>query len=222
MLQAAYNNVIVFVETKMIQNLTNAIRMSNLNKGSQINPADYVNVIGTIHSLPQEITDKKRDYKGFSTRDMKVGDTVIMRYDVIWDFEELEDGNAKFKNNVYYNGIDYWIADIQKIFAIIRNGKIRMVNGYCMIEGMTKPMLIVLPNQSAKRLVNASSASLTHISNNLTHLKRIDAEVGDIVYYNPAIVQEYKIKGKEFGILRQSDILGRSTANYAEVAPVTG
>lgn len=222
MLQAAYNNLVISIETTHIASVANAIKMANINKTSQINPADYVQVIGKIISLPKKITTWKRDYVGFSTKDMKVGDTVIIRYDVVWQFEEVGDGTARFRNNIYYNNVDYWLCDIQKVFAVIRNGKIRMVNGYCMIEEMSKPSLIVMPTQTTKRQVNSSTATLTHISNNLTHLKRVDAEVGDIVYFNPTKVQEYKIKGKAFGILRQEDLLGRSTANYAEIVGVTG
>lgn len=206
MFQSPQNNLVVQVDTKYTANLFNMIRAANINHGSQINPADYVNIIGRIVSLPKSIS-KRKDYEGFTTTDMKVGDHCIMRYDVIFDFEEQENGSATYKNYVWYKGHEFWLADVTKIFAVIRGGKIIMVNGYCMLEDMTPPSMIILP-QHLSKYAKSTTATLTHIGNNLYPLKTIDAKDRDTVYYNSRFAQEYEIKDKKFAIVRQKDILG--------------
>lgn len=206
MIQAPFNNLLVTIETKYIENFTNMLKAAAINHGSQINPADYVQIIGTIESLPQEICNR-REYKGYTLDNIKVGDKAIFRYDVVFDFLEQEDGSAKFKNMFWYKGKEYWTVDIQKLFAVIRGNQIIMVNGYCMLEDMTKPPLILLP-QHMKRMATAAKAILTHIGNPMRNVEHIKAEEGDTVFYNPFLVQQYKIKDKEFGIIPQHHILG--------------
>lgn len=206
MIKPAINNIIVKIDVKYLENFYNMVRAANIVHGSQINPADYVNIIGEIISIPKIICDR-RDYKGFSTKDMLVGDSAIFRYDVVFDFEELEDGTSKFKNLFWFQGKEYWMVDIQKIFAVIRKNEIIMVNGYCMIENMSKPQNIILPPH-LKKNVNAGEAILTHIGNNLINSNNLKIKQGTSVFYNPLLVQEYKIKDKKFGIIRQKDILG--------------
>lgn len=216
MIQAAFNNLIVTVEVKHLVNLANMIKAANINPGSQINPADYANIISTVVSVPKQIS-KRRDYEGFSIKDIRPGDKAIMRYDVVWNWEEQADGTTRFKNMFWYKGQEYFVANIQTIFAVIRNGQIRMVNGYCMIEKMTKPMQIVLPTYQ-KRAIKTSSAILTQIGASLTNVPGIDAFPGDTVFFNPGLVQNYKVGDKEFGILSQKHILGKQVASYEDVA----
>ena len=106
-----------------------------------------------------------------------------------------------------YKDKEYWSVDIQKVFAVIRNREIIMVNGYCMLENIKLSSKIILPPY-LKKNVNASSATLTQIGNNLSHLNKININPGAEVFYNPMIAQEYKIKDKKFAIIRQKDILG--------------
>lgn len=178
--------------------------------GSDVNPADTVNIVGEVVALPAMITEEKMGYKGFSVRDIQVGDTAIFRYDVIFQFTS---DNQRFKNMFWYRGKEYWSADITKIFGVIRRGEIIMVNGYCMVESYSNPAHIILP-QHLKNITEIGKATLTQIGNSLTHLPRIEAYPGDTVFYNPNILQKYEIGRKKFGILRQSDIMG---ATHAEL-----
>jgi len=205
-ISAPFNNVLVTIESKYIAYFSKMLAGANLNPGTQVNPADYVQIIGTVISVPKRIS-KRRDYTGFSTDDIKPGDKCLMRYDVVYSFLEAEDGTHSFRNNFWYKGMDYWAASIDKIFAVIREGEIIMVNGYCMAEDMEKKSMII-SNAESKRKTTATSAILTGISNNLSHLKKIKAQRGDKIYYNPSVIQTYKIGDKQFGILSQKHILG--------------
>jgi co-chaperonin GroES (HSP10) len=208
------NNVIVTIEHRFIAHLYNMIRTANMNPGSQINPADYVNIIGEIVAIPREITIWRRGYEGCSTKDIRVGDKAIFRYDVVFDFVEKTDGSAAFKNTFWYEGREWWNCDIQKLFAVIRGGEIIMVNGYCMIEDMEKQPAIIIP-QSSRQSTFITRGTLTHVGNNITTLPNITAKPGDTVYYNPNKIQHYKINGKEFGIIQQHHICGKSVNKYA-------
>lgn len=220
MFQSPLNNVIVQVESKYHKNITNIAKRAAINPGSQINPADAVNIYGKVISVPMSISGRK-DYEGYVTNDIYTDDIAIFRYDVIYDFiSRGTSENQTFKNLLWFNGCEYFMADIQKVFGVIRAGEIIMVNGYCMIENMSNPSALILP-QHLKNVIHAASATLTQIGRNRTHLKRIKAQAGDVVYYNPSVVQTYEINGKKFGILSQRQILGRKIANYAEIQPLT-
>jgi len=200
------NNCLIGIDLVYTSNLSKMIAGANLNPGTQVNPADYVASVGEVISLPKMISNK-REFRGFSTKDICPGDKCIIRYDVVFKFHGTDDGSKKFKNYFWYDRKDYWVASIDKIFGVIRNGEIIMINGYCMIEDMEKKSSIIGNAQTKKGAV-AASAILTGIGNNLTHLPKIKAQRGDRVYYNPSIVQSYKIGGKEFGIISQKHILG--------------
>jgi len=200
------NNCLIGIDVVYTSNLSKMLAGANLNPGTQINPADYVASVGNVISLPKMISER-RDYKGFSTKDIRVGDKCIIRYDVVFKFHDTDDGSKKFKNYFWYNRKDYWAASIDKIFGVIRDGQIIMINGYCMVEDMEKKSLIVT-NAETKKKTTAVSAILTGIGNNLTYLPNIKAQRGDRVYYNPTLVQTYKIGSKEFGIISQKHILG--------------
>lgn len=217
MFQSAINKVVVKFERKYIKNFTSIMRIAALQNNTSIEPADMVNIVAEVVSVPKSISGK-REYKGFSAMDIKPGDIVVLSHLVIFDFEltaSVEE--VAFKNMVYYRGKEFFLADIPHIFAVVRDGKIRMQNGYVMVAEMQKPPLIVL-SQFTKRSISSASAIVTNIGKPLTHKHRIDAEVGDTVYYNPNKIQLYQINEKAFGILRQSDILGKKIPTYEDLA----
>lgn len=211
-MQSPINNVIVTIDRKYIGHITDVLRTSQLTPGSQLNPADLVNIIGTVVSAPKSI-QKRMDYKGYSQANIREGDTAIFRYDVIFSFvKQPESEEPIYKNEFWYKGQSYWRVDIQKLFAVVRNGRIIMLNGYCMLENMSNKSSIVLP-ESLKKYQNVGSATLTHIGKNMVGMDVVGAMPLDTVYYNPLIVQKYKINDKEFGIIRQRDIYASNPPN---------
>jgi co-chaperonin GroES (HSP10) len=211
-LSSPTNNIIVTIDTRYIADLYNMIRLAALNPGSQINPADYVQIIGKVVSVPKSICGRQ-DYKGYSAYNIKEGDMAIFSYKVVFTFDEDGDGGAAHRNAFMHKGKEYWKVDVQELFGVIRDGQIIMQNGYCMVQDMTAPPVLIMPVHT-KRMPNCCSATLTHVGENLTTAPRIHAKSGDTVYYNPAKLQPYKINGKPFGILRQKDILAFSVAKY--------
>ena len=218
MLQSPYNNLLLSIRDVFVKQYGAVAKTSALYaQSSDINPADMVNVVGQIEALPCAIMEERfmAGYKGFSTKDMRVGDTAIFRYDVIYSFTKESD---RFKNLFWYSGRELWAADIQKIFGVIRKGEIMMVNGYCMLEDFNNPVNLILP-KSMKNIDGIGSAKLTQIGNNLTHLPNIDAEPGDTVFFDPRKLQRYEIGRKKFGIIKQSQIFGVKKPQSAIIWP---
>lgn len=204
MLQSPFNNVLLKIDDLFVKQYGAVAKTSVMYAhGSDINPADMVNIVGEVVALPAKILEETPGYKGFSVKDIQVGDTAIFRFDVIYEFVEKQ----RFKNFFWYRGNEYWVAAIPKIFGVIRKGEIIMINGYCMVEGMNNPTNIILPN-NMKNIDGIGSATLTQIGNNLTHLPKMAAEPGDTVYFDPRKLQKYEIGRKKFGILRQHQLFG--------------
>lgn len=210
MLQSPFNNLFLKIGDIYVKQFGAVAKTSAMYAhGSNINPADMVNIVGEVVALPLRITEDQQGYQGFSTKDIKVGDTAIFRYDVIYDFVE----KTRFRNMFWYRGQEYWAASITKIFGVIRKGEIIMVNGYCMVENMSNPANIILPG-NMKNIDGIASATLSQIGNNLTHVKNIASESGDTIFFDPRKLQKYEIGKKKFGILRQHQVFGFQSPEY--------
>jgi co-chaperonin GroES (HSP10) len=207
-IHATVNNLIVTIEKRMIADLYNAIRMANIDAGSQVNPADYVTITGKVVSIPKSVC-KRIDYKGFTTDGIQVGDTLIFSYQVVFTMKEGEDGQAVHENAFSYDGKEYWLCDITNVFAYIRDNQIHMVNGYCMLQEVQPPSKIILLSNEAKQMVRASQSLLSHIGTPLQGKKSIQAVQGDDVYVDFRKVQHYRVKDTPIAIVRQKDILAK-------------
>jgi co-chaperonin GroES (HSP10) len=64
---------------------------------------------------------------------------------------------------------------------------------------------------SLKKQKNATLSKILYIGANRTHLRRIEAQQGDDVFFNAKRAQRYQINDKKFVILQQEKILGRVT-----------
>jgi len=207
MIQSPINNVIVKVKTKYIGNISKILQLSAIQNGSSVDSVDLVNIMGEIVSLPRTISDKI-GYKGFSTKDMQVGDTAIFSYNVIHDFViPEENADPIYRNRFMYRGEEYFMADITKIFGVIRDNEIIMVNGYVMASQFTETN-IILPS-SLKKIKKAAETDVMHINFPKSDEKNIDISQGDKVYFNSMTAQKYQINQKPFSIIQQNKIFGK-------------
>lgn len=207
MIQAPQNNVILKVATKYVSNISSIMKVSALLNGSTVDPVQIVNIVGEVISIPQQI--KGRGYEGFSTKDIQVGDTAIYRFDLIYDFKEVKDAEPIYKNRIEFEGKEYWSCDIKKIFGVIRNGEIIMINGYVMITDFDE-MKIHLPAYM-KKARGSQRSIVMHIGNPKENARMLNVESGDTVFFNPNKTAKYQIKGKHFRIIQQDKILGKLT-----------
>jgi len=202
-MQAPFNNLIVKLQTKYVAHFSAVMKQSQLVNQTTFNAADLVQIVGEVVSLPRAITPTP-EYRGYSTDGIKVGDHIIFRYDVVYAFS-AKDGS--FKNMVWYKEQEYWFVDIQKVFAVIRDGEIIMQNGYCMLENIEMPSKLFVPAELKKEL-SIGQATLTGIGKNRTGLPQVEAKRYDTVYVNPSTIQHYEIKKRKFGIVEQRQIFG--------------
>lgn len=207
MLQPIENKVLVKVNSKYIQVISDIARLSALQNNTSIDPADFVQIQGEIVALPKSISNT-REYEGFSTKDLYEGDWAIFSYQVIYDMVYKKDTDKlEFRNMVFYEGQEYFMADIRHIFGAIRGGDIYMVNGYVMLGEY--PRGIIVLQQSSKKVKGTTHSTVMHIGATRTNKEPIDVVSGDEVLFSPYHPQHYKINDKPFIILRQNQILGR-------------
>lgn len=204
---APKNNVIVIMQRKYVRNFTSLLKMAAIQNLTSIEPADYVNTICKVISVPKTIGDK-REYNGFSASGIRPGDTVIVRYDLVYEFAQKEpDAEPIYKNMFWYKGVEYWACDIKKIFTVVRGSKVIMQNGYIMIEKLEKPSKIFLPAHLKKQMASAK-AIVTHSPENS------EVCTGDLVFFPPNKLQIYQVNEKPFGIIRERDIFGLNVPDY--------
>lgn len=207
MIQAAENNLFIKIDTPYIGNITDVLRVSAIANGSSVDPTDIVNIIGEVVSIPKTITTEKRGYEGFSTKDIQVGDTAIFRFDLIYEFKMLSKTEKTYKNRIWYKGQELWSCDIQKVFGVIRDGKIIMINGYMMLTDFEAPVIILSQSNAKERSPQISQ--VMHIGGPKEGDNPIPVEVWQNVYFNANLAAKYQIKGKPFRIIQQNKILGK-------------
>lgn len=209
MIQSPANKVIVLPVARYSKNITDIMKRSAIQNGASVDPADVVNIVGEVISVPKYISPTN-DYKGFSIKDIKVGDTAIFSYKVIYDIVIKEEGEEPiYRNSIVYEGKEYFACDIRNLFGVIREGQIIMVNGFVMLEDFEESK-IILPASLSKQK-NAASSKILYIGSNRTNLSRITAQEGDTVFFNSKQAQRYQINDKKFIILQQDRILGKVT-----------
>ena len=207
MIQAPTNKVIVHPKTRYIRHISDLMKRSSIQNGASVDPADVVNIVGEIVSIPQQITNDIQ-YEGYSTDDLQIGDIAIFSFKVIYDLViKQENGEPIYRNLVNYNGKEYFSCDIRNLFGVIRGEEIIMVNGYVMLEEFELDKIIIA--QTIKKTKRAKSSHIMHIGNNRQHLPNIRAKKGELAYFNSDKVQHYEINGKKFVILQQDKILGK-------------
>lgn len=207
MIQVAENKVVVIVETKYISNFSKIMKLSAIQDNSSVHLEDLVNITGTVVSIPRTISND-RTHKGYTTNDIKVGDRCIFSFHIIYDFyQRVHMGEPVYKNLITYQGVEYWTADITKIFAVIRDNKVIMINGYVMATPFIEDKIFLSP--ANKKVKKTKSSEVMHIGNPKENIPRLSAKTGDTIYYNPQIAQKYQINNKPFIILQQHQVYGR-------------
>ncbi len=208
MMLTPFNNIIVKVQTRYIRNISNILKMSAIQQGASVDPVDVVNIIGEIVGLPKSI-GSSREYEGYSLQDIKVGDKAIFSHSVIFSFSENGTNDEPVhKNMFFYKGEEYFICDIQKLFAVIRDGEIIMVNGFVMIYDFPESKIILSTKEKKKTITESSE--VMHIGRPKTNQPNFTTIFsGDAVYFNPQKTIKYQIGGKPFRIISQSHILGK-------------
>lgn len=202
MLTSPLNNLIVKVEQKFQD------KVGDIFTDVTFHPEEHVTLIGKVISLPRSIM-KRRDYNGYTTEGISVGDYILMRYDVVFNYlNQPEHDTPIYRHMLFFRGVEYFKCDIIKVFGVIRKDGVDMINGYVMLEpDIEPPQRIVIPKHM-RHAQATETATITNIGRPLEHLKSINAKVGDKVCFNPKMAQRYRLDRTNFIILKQSQVLG--------------
>jgi co-chaperonin GroES (HSP10) len=207
MIQAPANKIIVYPKTKYTKNITDLMKRAAIQNGATVDPSEIVNIVGEIVSVPLQISETK-DYEGYTLNNIRVGDTAIFSYKVIYDlFMKTENADPIYRNRIWYQDKELFTCDIRNLFGIIREGEITMVNGYVMLTEHEKQH-IIMPI-ALKKQKSATKSQIMHIGDSKTSQTPINAKEGDYVYYNSQKAAHYQINDKKFIILQQDRIFGK-------------
>lgn len=201
-IQSPINDLIVQIKS------TYQDKIGNIWIDTKFDPTQHATIVGKVHSIPLYVVQDRPDYKGYSTKDVQVDDTVIMRYDVTSMYKlQKKDEAPTYKHYFMYKGEHYWRAAIIKCFAVIRGLDIIMLNGYLMTELPPLPPRIYVPG-NVKSVIRTVPLIVRYSGNPLEGAEDIGVQPGDTVHVNPSIVQTYQINGKPFCIVKQSQVCG--------------
>lgn len=207
---APLNNLYVTIEKKFYDTVTFASGIV-LYKDTTFHPEEAAMLIAKVISVPKAI-QKRYDYNGMQCV-IKPGDTILMRYDVVFCYvDQPERDTPIYKNVLLYNGVEYWKVDIQKVFAIQRGTEWEMINGYVLCEpyneavSFGKFLLVPEMYQTAQR---NNTMKVRHIDQPLTNAAALPISPGDLIHVVADVAQLYEIEGNPFYIIKQSHILAK-------------
>lgn len=212
-MHAPVNKLIVTLEKKFYDSVT-------FESGQKIffdpswQPQEYAMLYATVVSVPNGII-QRYDYKGV-TMDIKPGDKVLIRYDVVFAYKDQPDRDTPIYKNLLFNYNEesqryeeLWLCDILQIFAIITETETKMINGYVLLDLIKEQQddyssLIIKPD-------NYKNVELKHLAKiRAVNSKKYDLKRGDIVYVNPTTVMCYQIDTDKFYVIKESNILAKS------------
>lgn len=205
MLVSPTNNLIVKVKPKWIRHFSSIMKIAAITDESNINPADIVNIVGEVVSVPKKIETQRREYKNFSCDEIKAGDTVLFSYRVVFDLQEVagEYSEPVYTNRFIYKGEEYFTASITEVFAYIRDGEIKMINDWAIMSKYAE-QAIILPQYYRKNR-RAAQSELSHIGAN----NKTDVQRGDTVFFDPMKTQHYRVNQKDIVIFKGKDFLAK-------------
>ena len=207
---APINNLYVTIEKKFYDTVTFASGIV-LYKDTTFHPEESVMLIAKVISVPKAI-QQRYDYDGMQCI-IKPGDTILMRYDVVFCYvDQPERDTPIYKNVLLYNGVEYWKVDIQKVFAIQRGVDWEMVNGYALCEPYNETIsfgkLLVVP-ENYRTIQRNNTMKVKYINAPLTTAPVLPVLPNDLIHVVPDVAQLYEIDGHPLYIIKQSHILAK-------------
>jgi hypothetical protein len=178
-------------------------------------PEEYAMLKARVVSVAPGVINRF-DYKGYSIC-VKPGDEILIRYDVVFAYVDQPDRDTPvYKNLLFvYNDQsgkydELWLCDILQVFAIIRDNKFHMINGFVMLDPIVDKRAdfssriirpdshncLIMRNKAVVRAVNSSTLPIG---------------VNDTVYINPQMVMQYQLNLEKFYIIKEQYILGHET-----------
>lgn len=170
-------------------------------------PEEYAMLEAEVVSLPGGIINRN-DYKGYSLNGIRVGDKILMRYDVVFSYHDQPQRDTPIYRNLLFEFNEcskrfeeLWLCDILQVFAIIRDGYFEMLNGFVMLDIISESKSdfssqIIRPdnynNQELKYKARVKASNST-----------LPIRAGDFVLINPQTVMQYQLNLERFYIIKE-------------------
>lgn len=194
------NKIIVEIEKKFYDTIEFESGVT-LYQDTTFHPEEFAMMEAKVISVPRSIIDRP-DYNGFKELPEE-GDTILIRYDVIFSYRDQPDRATPFyKNLIMHNGQEFWRVDVLQCFAIKKEGGYRMLNNYVMCDMVELKRnigeILVLPEHMRTEIRRDTMR--------VRHIFSWDIVAGQIIYTTPNAAQQYKKGIDEFYIIQQRHI----------------
>lgn len=195
------NKLIVRIQNKYIDKITTASGVI-LYLDTTFHPENQAMIEAEVIAIPESIMTRA-DYVAY-TELPAVGDTILMRYDVVYAYRNQPDrATPIYKNMLWLRGDEYWMCDIQKVFAVKTADGYRMLNGYVFCDMVTEDRFensIIETPLSVRTKVLDDKMIVRHIGPG-------EVQTGETIYCQPRVAQHYALNTDHFFIIKQSHIL---------------
>lgn len=196
------NKIIVQIEKKFQDTISFASGVT-LYQDTTFHPEQHAMLKAKVISVPRSIL-QRADYDGYNELPSP-GDTILMRYDVVYSYRNQPDRDTPiYKNILHVRGEEYWLADILQVFAVETQEGYRMLNGYVfcdlLAEKREAPEWLTLPMYMTAEVRNDKMR--------VRHINHPTVTPGDTIYCTPNVAQRYSINMDSFYIIKQSHIQG--------------
>jgi co-chaperonin GroES (HSP10) len=113
---------------------------------------------------------------------------------------------------------EYWSVDYVFAHAVRREGQIKMIGGYTLLEPLDADRMdffgnsgkLIVP-ESMKKKKREGEARIVSIGTPLKGHPTLNVKPGDVVRFNERFVERYKFFGKDYLMLQQRRILAKVT-----------
>lgn len=210
---APLNTVFATLEKKFYDSVTYGSGVV-LFKDTGFHPEESAMLEATVVSAPKAIM-KRADYEGMEIS-LEPGDKILVRYDVVFAYsKQPERDTPVYKNVVLYEGKEYWKVDVQKIFAVILEEGMRMLNGYVCCDLLPEDMgnygILIRPDHY-RIMERKDKMRIKYIGHPLIGQPTLSLTPGDVIYCLPGVAQAYEINLQKFYIIKQTHILAKDAS----------
>jgi hypothetical protein len=208
------NKLIVVLEKKLYDSRTFESGQT-IHFDPSWHPEEYAMLTAKVVSVPPGVINRP-DYKGYSIAGIQPGDEILIRYDVVFAYQDQPDRDTPIYKNLLFNYNELfekfeelWLCDILQVFAIIRHGEFYMINGHVMLDILkerqrTVSNLIITPD-------NHTNLDSKQIAKVRCGGNGLGLSPGDLVYINSHTVMQYQLNLERFYIIKEQYILGKLT-----------
>lgn len=167
---------------------------------------DKVSLIAKVAALPRDISPGQGQ-EGMNFDGVKVGDEVMIRYDVLAETDTQPDRDStRYKHEFMHGNKRYWLADLEQVFAYRRwfESPWVMLNGYLKVTPVKKI------NEDYSKFIIRPDSYRVEEQHGIGTVDESETEGftrGSGVMFVYRFAQSYSINGKQFYIIRAKHVM---------------